>query len=58
MIQIIGRRRTPDGWVEDPDQTIDFPPGTTLDQAIDRMVAILQQTASGAKLKQRGGLVP
>ena len=45
IFQIIGRQRTPGGWVEDPEQTIDFPPGTTLDQAIDRMIAILQQTA-------------
>lgn len=45
IIQIIGRRRTPDGWVEDPEQTIDFPSGTTLDQAIDRMIAILRDAA-------------
>jgi len=45
IFQIIGRQRTPGGWVDDPEQTIDFPPGTTLDQAIDRMIAILQQTA-------------
>jgi hypothetical protein len=45
IIQIIGRRKTPDGWVEDPEQTIDFPSGTTLDQAIDRMIAILRDAA-------------
>jgi hypothetical protein len=44
IFQIIGRRRTPDGWVEDPEQTVDFPPGTKLDQVLDRMIAILQET--------------
>jgi hypothetical protein len=43
--QIIGRRDHPDGWVEDPDQTIHFPAGTTLDDVIDRMIAILQTAA-------------
>ena len=45
IFQIIGRRRTPDGWVEDPEQTIDFPRGATLDQVIDRMISILQKAA-------------
>jgi hypothetical protein len=45
IIQIIGRRRIPDGWVEDPAQEIIFPPGTTMDDAIDRMIAILQDVA-------------
>jgi hypothetical protein len=45
IFQIIGRRRTPDGWVEDPDQTITFLPGTMLHQVIDRMIVILQETA-------------
>jgi hypothetical protein len=31
--------------VEDPEQTIKFPAGTTLDQVIDRMIAILQEAA-------------
>jgi hypothetical protein len=31
--------------VEDPDQTIEFPPGTTRDQVIDRMIAMLQEAA-------------
>lgn len=45
IFQIIGRRRTPDGWVEDSDQTITFAPGTMLHQVIDRMIAILQEAA-------------
>jgi hypothetical protein len=45
IFQIIGRRRTLDGWVEDPEQTVKFPVGTTLDQVIDRMIAILREAA-------------
>jgi hypothetical protein len=45
IFQIIGRRRTLDGWVEDPEQTIKFPVGRTLDQVIDRMIAILREAA-------------
>jgi hypothetical protein len=45
VYQIVGRRKTPNGWVDDADQTIDFAPGTTLDQVIDRMIAILQEAA-------------
>jgi len=40
--QILGHRRHPDGWVKDPEQTVEFPPGTALDTVIDRMIAILQ----------------
>jgi hypothetical protein len=43
--QIIGYRREPNNWAQDPEQTVGFPPGTTLDQVIDRMIATLQQTA-------------
>jgi hypothetical protein len=43
--RIIGHRREPNDWVPDPDQTVDFSPGTTLDQVIDRMIAILQEAA-------------
>jgi hypothetical protein len=32
-------------WEEDPDQKIEFPPGSTVDQVIDRMIAILQDAA-------------
>lgn len=38
----------PRGWVRDPDQTIAYPPGTQLDDVIDRMIAILQEAANGA----------
>jgi hypothetical protein len=43
--QIVGNRKDPDGWVEDPEQRIDFPPGSTLDQVIERMIAVLQDAA-------------
>ena len=43
--QIIGYRRHPDGWRQDPDQKIDLPIGSTVDDAIDRMIAILQKVA-------------
>jgi hypothetical protein len=45
IFQIIGRRRTLDGWVEDPEQTVKFPVGTTLVQVIDRLIAILREAA-------------
>jgi hypothetical protein len=45
IYQIVGHLKGPTGWVEDPDQTIKFPPGATLDQVIDRMIAILQDAA-------------
>jgi hypothetical protein len=45
--QIIGYRKHSKGyWVEDPDQKIDFPLGTPVDDVIDRMIAILQHAAS------------
>ena len=40
--QIIGYRRHPDGWREDPEQKLDLPVGSTVDDVIDRMIAILQ----------------
>jgi hypothetical protein len=44
--QIIGHRMHPDGyWVEDQNHKIEFPPGTTLDAVIDRIIAILQEAA-------------
>jgi hypothetical protein len=45
IYQIVGHLKGPTGWVEDPDQTNKFPPGATLDQVIDRMIAILQDAA-------------
>jgi hypothetical protein len=41
----LGYRRHPDGWHEDPEQKVDLPPGTTVDDVIDRMIAILQEAA-------------
>jgi len=41
--QIVGSLRGPSGWVEDPEQKVELPSGTTIDQVIDRMIAILQQ---------------
>ena len=43
--QIVGKRKHPDGWVEDPERKVEFPPGSTVDQVIDRMIAILQDAA-------------
>jgi hypothetical protein len=45
VYQIVSKRRNPDGWVEDPDHTIEFPEGTTVDDVIDRMVKILREAA-------------
>jgi hypothetical protein len=43
--QIIGYSCHPDGWREDPAQKLDLPAGSTVDDAIDRMIAILQDAA-------------
>ena len=44
--QIVGHRTHRDGyWVEDSDQKTDFPPGTTVDDVVARMIAILQAAA-------------
>jgi hypothetical protein len=45
LYQIVGHRREPNNWVPDPKQTIAFPAETTIDQVIDRMIAILQNAA-------------
>jgi hypothetical protein len=45
IYQIAGHLKGSSGWVEDPEQKIEFPPGTTLDQVLDRMIAILQDAA-------------
>jgi hypothetical protein len=34
-----------DSWEPDPDQTIEFPAGTKIDEVIDRMITILQKAA-------------
>lgn len=42
--RIGGYRRHADGyWVEDHEQEIEFPSGTTIDAVVDRMIAILQR---------------
>lgn len=33
------------GWIDDPEQEFALPPGSTLDNLIDRMLTILQETA-------------
>jgi hypothetical protein len=43
--QIIGHRKHPTGWIEDPEKTIEFPHGSSMDQVIERMIAILQDAA-------------
>lgn len=44
--QIVGHRTHRDGyWVEDSDQTTDFPPGATVDDVVERMITILQGAA-------------
>ena len=46
VYRIVGHRVHAKGyWVEDPAQKIEFPPGATVDDVIDRMVAILQDAA-------------
>lgn len=48
--QIAGNTKQPNGlWKEDPAQTIDFPPGTSADEVIDRMVAIVQAAAAAER---------
>ncbi len=44
--QIVGYRTHRDGyWVEDPDQKTDFPSDATVDDVVERMIAILQDAA-------------
>ena len=44
--QIAANTKRPNGmWLGDPEQTITFPPGASVDQVVDRMVSILQQAA-------------
>jgi len=46
IYQIVGYRKHAKGyWVEDPDQEIEFPAGTKIDDVIDRMISILQDAA-------------
>jgi hypothetical protein len=43
--KIIGYRREPNNWTQDPAQEIRFPSGTIINDVIDRMIAILQNAA-------------
>lgn len=46
IYRIVGYRVHAKGyWVQDADQTVEFPSGTTVDVVIDRMIAILQEAA-------------
>jgi hypothetical protein len=50
LYQIVGHRVHPDGyWVRDEEQKIRFPPGTSVDVVIDRMIAILQEPAKNPR---------
>jgi len=41
--RIAGQKKQPNRmWNDDPAQIVAFPPGSTVDQVIDRMIAILQ----------------
>jgi hypothetical protein len=43
---IIGKRKKADGTtIDDPEQTISFPPGAPVQDVVNRMIAILQQAA-------------
>jgi hypothetical protein len=41
--RIIGYRKRADrGWEQDPDQVVKLPPGSSVDEVIERMIAIVQ----------------
>jgi hypothetical protein len=43
---IVGYKKRPTGEsVQDPDQKIEFPPASSVDAVVDRMIAILQDAA-------------
>ncbi|MGH7034468.1 MAG: hypothetical protein ACREFL_12120 [Stellaceae bacterium] len=45
--EIVGYRRDPpNGWVHDKKQDVTFPAGTTANEVIERMIAILQSAAA------------
>jgi hypothetical protein len=47
IFQIAGQSKRADGgWRPDPERTIDFPPNSTTDDMIDRMLAIVQEEAA------------
>ena len=46
VFQIAGQKKQPDRmWRDDPDQLVKFPPGASVDDVVDRMIAIVQQAA-------------
>jgi hypothetical protein len=46
VFQIAGQSKRADGgWRTDPERTIDFPPDSTTDDVIDRMIAIVREEA-------------
>jgi hypothetical protein len=48
--QIAGQSKRPDrAWRDDAERTIAFPPNSTTDEVIDRMIAILQEDAKNPK---------
>jgi hypothetical protein len=49
---IVPYRKDPDGsaaWVADKQRKTEFPPGTTREQVIERMIKIIQTTASAGR---------
>ncbi len=54
IYRIVGQQlhRSGKGWQDDPEQTITFPPGTTTDDVIERMIVILQDAARTGSKKQ------
>ncbi|HXL64853.1 MAG TPA: hypothetical protein VN938_07340 [Xanthobacteraceae bacterium] len=43
--RIAGQIKNPDRmWRDDPDQLVNFPPGASVDEVVDRMIAILHDT--------------
>jgi hypothetical protein len=52
VYEIIGYRREPNNWAEDPEQMLNFSRGTELNQVIDRMIEILQ-AAAGVDAKSK-----
>jgi hypothetical protein len=44
--QIVEQKKQPDRmWRDDPEQLVKFPPGASVDDVVDGMVAILQDAA-------------
>jgi hypothetical protein len=47
LYEIRGSRKGPvRGWVDDPEQKIVLPPGSSLDDLVERMILVLQAAAS------------